>query len=279
MLEEIAIQNFALIESAILRFGPGLNVLTGETGAGKSIVQGAFSMILGGRAQTEWIREGEGTCSVEARFHFSPKSYGKTEIFKRLQTLGLLEDTEKWDGILIIRRSIAQDSSKNRIYINGHMATRTNLLELLQGFFDVSGQRENQVLLKTENHLLLLDFMMNQNELVTRFSELVEKLNHTFQTLEDLVHNQAALLQKQDYLSFQIKEIERIQPEPGEDEGLQAEIKKLGHVEELQKFSEQFLFQLDQSDHSVQQTLQSLSASLEKYCEMFERKGPLAKCR
>ena len=247
MLVELSIRNFALIESAILKWGPGLNILTGETGTGKSMILGALQTILGERAATDWIRKGEDTCHIEARFNLAPSPF-REELENRLEKLGMETDPE---GEFIIRRTISRTSNKNRIYINGHLATRQNLVACTEQLVDISGQRENQILLKPENHIQLLDFMVGQPELFKKIRNQIEQINLLYEEWQRVSQQQSEGLKKQDYLTYQIQELEAIDPKPSEDAQLQEEIKRLSHTEDLLSFSQQTISNLDDREHSL----------------------------
>ncbi|MFH1090500.1 MAG: AAA family ATPase, partial [Pseudomonadota bacterium] len=147
MLAELSISNFALIEKLELTFGPGLNILTGETGAGKSILVGAINLILGSRASTDLIRQGADEAEVQALF----RPAGSEAVGQRLEELGLPAETE-----VLIRRVMPR-TGRNRIYINGALATLAQLTALGGDMVSVSGQHEHQQLLDPDRQLLFLD--------------------------------------------------------------------------------------------------------------------------
>ena len=152
MLTDLIIKNFAIIENLHITFGSGFNVLTGETGAGKSIIIDAVNLLLGGRARGEIIRTGEEEASVEAVFDLNKDHL----LGKKLIAAGLDSD-----GELLVRRIVAR-SGKNRVFINGSPVPLTQLRELTSGLVNIYGQHEHQNLQRTETHLKLLDCFAGQ---------------------------------------------------------------------------------------------------------------------
>src|SRR5512138_805218 len=147
MLTDLNIKNFAIIDTLHVPFGPGLTILTGETGAGKSIIVDAVNLILGSRASAELIRSGAEEATVEALFDLS----GHPDLVALLTELGVECDDE-----LLVRRVVSR-SGKNRVFIGGGLSTLAVLTELARRLVNIYGQHESQTLLKPENHLVLLD--------------------------------------------------------------------------------------------------------------------------
>src|SRR5947209_3384459 len=145
MLEALTIENLALVDRIEIGFGKGLNVLTGETGAGKSVLVNALSLVLGGRAQADAIRTGADSAVVEALFEID-------------ETLGarLREKEIESDGELVVRRVIAK-SGKGKVTLNGQLVTVSMLAELTRGILDITGQHEHVSLLDTDGHLAIVD--------------------------------------------------------------------------------------------------------------------------
>src|SRR4051812_38515015 len=149
MLQEIRISNFAIIDHLVIRFGGGLNVLTGETGAGKSILIDAIELLIGGRASSEQIRSGAEEALIEGLFELPQTS----PLFFRLGEMGL---SNGQGNELFIRRSIHR-SGKGRVYLNDKLITLSTLQEFRAGLVEIHGQHESQLLLNPETQLLLLD--------------------------------------------------------------------------------------------------------------------------
>ena len=228
MLAELSIRNFAIIDSLNVAFTGGLNVISGETGAGKSIIVGAVNLLLGDRASNELIRSSEDSAVVEARFVLD----GRTNIKAWLKDRGLYED-----GDLVVRRIIAR-SGKNRVFINGNLAT-LNMLSSLGGFLvDVCSQHEHQVLLQTDRHIDILDEFGNildmRNEYTGHF--------HQYQTLKErrnaLVRANEEKSRREELLRFQVEEIEKSDIQIGEDIALRDEKKILSSAQKLREHGE-----------------------------------------
>ena len=198
MLQEIRITNFAIIENLAIEFHSGLSVLTGETGAGKSIIIDALNLILGGRADTDTIRSGASTATVEACLTLDdPK------------TLAMIADLgiEVENGQVIIKRIIS-NSDKNRTYLNNSNLTVAALSQIGNRLIDIHGQHDHQSLLHPETHVDLLDhygkLLADRNAFAEHYTAYQKKI----QTLKQMQTNQGERLQRQDLLNFQIGEID-----------------------------------------------------------------------
>jgi len=265
MLVQLTISNFAIIGHLEIHFKPGLNILSGETGAGKSIIINAVNLILGGRAFAELIRSGEEEARVEALFHVplpSPVS-------------SVLEEMDiPFQGELLIKRHLSREG-RNRIVINGSMATLQLLARLGQMVISISGQHEHQLLLKPENHLVLLDdfsgLMDEREDLRNAFNQhqaLKEKrdaLNKEIQEKED----------RQDLVRFQREEVEKAALRPGEDGALEAERKRLLYAEKLMEEVREAYGTLYERDSSVLSSLSQSVRRLERGADLEERLKPI----
>ncbi len=227
MLTALRIQNFAIIDELEVRFGPGFNALTGETGAGKSILVDALHLVLGGRARAEVIRSGADEATVEALFE-------GMDLGDRLAALGL----PTGGGELLIRRAINKNG-RNRISINGAIATVGLLEQVCRGLVDISGQHEHVSLLDPQLHLSLLDGYAGLDPEVTRYRDAFEKYAAKVRERAGLAMDDAERASRADYLTFQIKEIERFDPQIGEDERLASERKRLASAGKLRGAAEE----------------------------------------
>ena len=226
MLRELQIRDFSIIDSASVQFGKGFNVLTGETGAGKSIIINALSLALGERAASEYVRSGASEAIVEALFDVpSKKSFSLTA--QSLKDLGISVE----DGLILKR--IVSSQGKNRAFINSSMANVQTLSEISRGMIDIHGQYEHQSLLSPENQLDLLDLfggLIKEREAVATSYETFASLKNRIKKLEE---QNKARAQKLDILSYQINEIESASLTPGEEEELADEEKILGSAGHL----------------------------------------------
>ena len=214
MLETLKIKNLAVIDAAEIPFESGLNILSGETGAGKSIVLEAISLLLGSRANTELIRAGCPEASVEGLFRIE----GLPWLSQRLERLGFEAETHE----LLIRRVISA-TGKHRIYVNGSLATLSTLQELCEGLIDLCGQHEHQSLIKPTVQLELLDRYGGLGPEARAFGERFEVLRTLERERAELAQSESDRVRKLDFLQFQIAELEAAELEPGEDSKLAAE--------------------------------------------------------
>lgn len=223
MLTELNIRNFAIIDSINITFEKGFNVLTGETGAGKSIIVDAVELALGGRASAEMIRSGCDEAVVEAAFDISD-SKGLT---KEIGEMGI-----EVDETLLIKRVVSA-SGKNKVFINGSMATLNMLSDIGDSLIDIHGQHEHQRLLKVERHIDILDEFAGLSLLRQEMDGIYSELNRVRDELQSLNTSEAEKVKKLDLLKFQSDEIERVALKEGEEEGLLGERKLLSNSERL----------------------------------------------
>jgi len=223
MLKEIRITNFAIIDELRVDFAEGLNVITGETGAGKSIIIGALGLILGERASLEQIRGTEDSASVEALFDIG----GRPEIREMLEDMGVEASDE-----LVIKR-VSSRSGKGRTYINGSLSNIAYLNELGGYLINICGQHENQLILDARNHIRYLDAFGGLETEQKSFSGLYEKLQDKRSRLCELENLQRNKMKQEEFLRFQLREIESANVLPGEDEALLEEKNLKGNVRRL----------------------------------------------
>ena len=222
MLTDLTIKNFAIIDQIHAQFGPGLNALTGETGAGKSILVDAINLLLGSRASSEMIRTGQDEASVEAFVDL-----GGEEGTPLLENLGL----EQADGLQL--RRIIHQSGKSRSFLNGAAITLHMLEELGDGLIHIYGQHEHQHFLDPLRHIDILDRSGGLIEARSRFQELFAGWAKTVSELAELTSRQKQRAERMDFLAFQSGEISRAGLKVGEDEELAAERSRLVHAEKL----------------------------------------------
>lgn len=225
MLQELHVRNLAIAESIEIEFSHGFNVLTGETGAGKSIVIDAVSLLVGGRAQAELVRDGSDACRVEAVFDISELP----ELKARLETL----DLAAGDELLITREVTA--AGRSRCRVNGRLTTVSTLVELGRSLVDIHGQHAHQSLLSPENHAGWLDAAAGEE--VARLRDEVQQLwqrwNDMAQRLARWNEDARERARRRDLLQFQVEEIDEAGLDPGEDELLRNERERLANAERL----------------------------------------------
>jgi len=224
MLTELRIRDYAVVEDLTLSLGPGLNALTGETGAGKSIIVGALSLLLGERASSSVVRAGAERATVEAAFDVS----GLPGLRDRMDELGFRPE----DGHLILRREVAAEG-RNRAWVNGSPATATVVGELGSALVDLHGQHEHQTLLRSGEQRDILDAFAGSVERAAGVRALFEELQEVARELDRREVRRREIESRADFLRFQRDEIEGAGLQPGEDEELDAEVARHEHAEEL----------------------------------------------
>jgi DNA repair protein RecN (Recombination protein N) len=223
MLNELSISNFAIIDELQVSFDSGLNVISGETGAGKSIIIGAVSLLLGDRATAEMIRTQTDTATVEALFDIK----GNTELQDKLTEMEFNAGDE-----LVIRRVISR-SGKNKTTINGRMATLANLVEISESLINICGQHEHQVILHAENHIDILDEFGGCLTARSCYEDVYSRYQQIILRIDKMENLRRTRQEKTELIQFQLKEIEDINPQTGEDLILADEKKVLVNVQKL----------------------------------------------
>lgn len=246
MLIELRIRGYAVLDDVTLRLGPGLNVLTGETGAGKSIVVGALSLLLGGRASSDVIRSGQDRAVVEAVFDLA----GRVDLEERVTALGFETD----DGLLILKREV-QAEGRNRAWIGDSPATASAVWEIGSSLVHLHGQHEHQRLLARDEQRSLLDDFAGVADEARGVRRLHGQAADLASKLEDLVSKQRELEARADFLRFQLKEIEEARLEPDEEEALLEEARRLEHAGELASTSTELYEGLYGGDDAVAERL------------------------
>lgn len=232
MLRSLHIKDYALIEALDIDFDSGLNIITGETGAGKSILLGALKLILGERASTDVIRQGAPKAVIEGIFDFPD----------RPETLELLTTNQiETQNVLILRREITPTHS--RAFINDTPANLSLMREIAGSIIDLHGQHEHQSLLRTETHVALLDDFGGLGGLVEAYQSQFATMAALIREKTKLVKAEKELQRESALIEFQIREIDEIQPQIGEEDALNAELRILENAETLFA-SAQTVFQL-----------------------------------
>src|SRR5215470_342927 len=224
MLRELSIRNLAVVEEAVVPLAPGLNVLTGETGAGKSIVVDALLLITGARAQLDWIRTGADTAVVEAVFEIDPTG----------PIAALLDEAghRAAEGLLVIKRELAR-SGRHRAFVNDGAATVGLLERLGDELVEVHGQHEHQRLLEPARQLLLLDRFAEAEERRERVTALVRRWEDARVARERLREEMREGARHEDLYRFQLSEIDGARLKDGEEDELRAERARLQHAERI----------------------------------------------
>lgn len=249
MLERLFIRNFALIEKTELCFSQGLNILTGETGTGKSILLGALQTVLGDKITDDLFRSEANTLEVEATFD--------------AKKLVLPEWAKVEDNVLLIQR-IADKGKKVQNYLNQHQITQAALSELGDGLVDIHGQHDHQLLLKPAYHGLFLDSFGGIQELRESFSAKLSEYNRIAVSIKNLRSDLAKRKEIRDYTEFQIAEIEQIDLKPGEISALKSERELLASAEKRAEMITRLINMISENDSSILEGLALGTNALEE---------------
>ena len=245
MLQSIHIQNYALIETLDINFHPGFSVITGETGAGKSIILGAIGLLVGQRADIKAIRNGANKCVVEARFDVS--SYQLESFFEE-------NDLEYEGGECILRRELLA-SGKSRAFINDTPASLVQMKALGEKLIDVHSQHQNLLLNHEDFQLSVLDILAHDEEHMAIYKTLYKEYKQASRELAELVEQAEKSRQDEDYIQYQVNQLEGANLQAGEQEELEQEAETLSHAEEIKAG----LYKVDQQMSSDGMTLLSVA--------------------
>lgn len=244
MLQSIHIQNYALIEKLDIDFHPGFSVITGETGAGKSIILGAIGLLLGQRADLKVIKNGASKCVVEARFQIS--SY-------HLETFFIENDLEYDAEECILRRELYA-SGKSRAFINDSPASLVQMKELGEKLVDVHSQHQNLLLNREDFQLNVLDILAKDETELAAYRSLYGSYRKVSSQLEECIAQAERSKQDEDYIRFQVEQLEEAHLQAGEQEELENEAETLSHAEDIKSG----LYKVDQLIASDEMTLLSV---------------------
>jgi DNA repair protein RecN (Recombination protein N) len=268
MLSHLVIKNFAIIEHLEIPFHEGFTALTGETGAGKSIIIDALNLLLGGRASTDVIRTDTDEAVVEAIFE--PSSKKLTEINAALEEQGM----EPGDELLV--RRIVSRSGRNKVFINGGLTTVSTLDEITRGLVDISGQHEHYSLLDEDAHLSLLDGFAQTDDLLEKMSGAYSRVASVRRELKRIREGVQERLSRIDFLEFQLEELEKAELEPGEEEDLRADLDTLKHAEKITEAARTASYLCYDADESAVERLSEAVGALKRVAEWAPQLGELA---
>jgi DNA repair protein RecN (Recombination protein N) len=263
MLRFLRIRNFALIDQLELHFESGFNLLSGETGAGKSIIVDALGLLSGSKASAEMVRSGETRAVVEAIF--------EADLAAILESHGL--DAE--DRELIIRREISSDE-RNRVYVNNQPSTVAVLRELAPLLLDIHGQHEQQSLFDHSSQLALIDAFAESTTLASKVRDLFAATEDAERELADLIADHARKIERLDLLTFQHDEIQRSDPKAGETEGVREKLNVLSHAGKLLDAAARGYEALYEAETSVLSTIAQTERAVRDAAQHDARLRPIA---
>lgn len=265
MLVDLSIRNLAIIDTLHVPFQPGLTILTGETGAGKSIIIDAVNLIMGGRASADLIRTGADEATVEAVFALPEGA----PLAARLAEAGI-----ECDGELLVKRVISR-SGRNRVFVGGGLSTLAILADIARELINIYGQHESQTLLRTDNHLTLLDGFGGLLSLREAYMAVYGDYRGTLDRIRTLEEGEREAARRLDLLSFQGGEIREAALRPGEDEDLERERGLLAHGEKLLCTSQEAYAALYGDDGAVLDRLAEVKVKVAAIAGIDESLAPL----
>lgn len=262
MLLELKVSNFAIIENLHISFKEGLNIMSGETGAGKSVLLKSLSLLMGGKGSSDTIRTGSSQATIEGSFDISKRS----DIQKMLQDMGIEAD----EDLLIVRR-VLSSGDKSKVYLNGSLSTLNSLRDIVAPMvelaghsaplIEMTGQHENRNLMSKHYHLDLLDQYAGTWDKRLLFTEKFNRYHGIFAEIKKLESDAKQKAQRLDFLTFQRDEITNLDLSPGEDHELEIEVKKLKNANRIGTFVDQAESALYGDDDSA---ISRLNAILKK---------------
>ena len=272
MLTELRIKNFAIIEALALPLAPGFNVLSGETGAGKSIIVDALGLLLGERANADMIRTGTDRATVEGTFDIGSD--------KHLEASLDAKGIEVEDGLVVLKREVAT-SGRGRAWINGSSVTAAVLADIGRLLVNLHGQHEAQTLLDPDSQRRILDAFAGAGDVAVEVKAAHDELSLIRRTISDLSKRRGDAEKRADYLRHVAKEIEDAKVTVGEDDRLEDEARRLEHADELRQLSESATAALSGGDEGnlVDQTaaigktlaaIQKIDPSLDRLSELYD---------
>lgn len=259
MLKQLYIQNFTLIDEMNILFHHGFSVITGETGAGKSIILGALGLLKGNRADTKQIRRGEERCVIEA--HFDIRQYDLKDFF-------LENDLDDDPHDCILRREI-NINGKSRAFINDTPASLSVMKDLGERLIDIHSQHQNLLLNKEDFQLHVVDILTKDEDTLRKYQESYQKYKKEQTKLEEMIAKVSKDQENEDYLRFQLQELSDAALSEGEQEVLEQEISTLEHAEEIK--SALYLSQnlISNESNGIIETLNQVSQQLQKIEQIY----------
>lgn len=259
MLKQLYIQNFTLIDEMNILFHPGFSVITGETGAGKSIILGALGLLKGNRADTKQIRQGEERCIIEA--HFDIRQYDLKDFF-------LENDLDDDPHDCILRREI-NINGKSRAFINDTPASLSVMKDLGERLIDIHSQHQNLLLNKEDFQLHVVDILTKDEDTLRKYQESYQKYKQEQTILKEMIAKVSKDQENEDYLRFQLQELSDAALSEGEQEILEQEISTLEHAEEIK--SALYLSQnlISNESNGIIETLNQVSQQLQKIEQIY----------
>lgn len=267
MLLQLTVHNIVLLEKLVIELHGGFNVLTGETGAGKSMLVDALTLVLGGRSRPDMVRAGAREAEVEALFELAPGS----RVGAKLEAAGVPCDNE-----LVIRRVVPAEG-RSRAFVNGRMCTAAQLVEIAPELCDISSQHESVSLTDPASHLEYLDAFGKLDASRDALGVEVDSLAAIVKELEVVRDAERGRAEREDFLAFQLQEIEELDPQVGEETELEHERGRLRHAEKLGQATRHAADRLYEGENAICDELARLAAELDGSAAVDGSLAPLAR--
>jgi DNA repair protein RecN (Recombination protein N) len=262
MLQTLSLRDFVIVDQLELDFSSGFTVLTGETGAGKSILLDALSLVLGERADSSQIREGCSRAEISALFRIDPQQIEHFNQWLDEQSFPLEDGGQS----LLLKRTV-EANGRSRAFINGSVATLAQLREAGDQLVDIHGQHAHQLLLKGGAQRELLDRHANHLDLVTEVSQLFKTLNESRRKLEQAENAGQDIERERERLEWQLEELTELSPQEGEWATIQGEQARLANGAKIISGCQEAIDALSDADNSVESTLSKASANISTLAE------------
>jgi DNA repair protein RecN (Recombination protein N) len=276
VLVQLTVRNFVLIERLVLEFGPGFSVITGETGAGKSMLIDALGLVLGGRARPDVMRAGTGEAEVEALFEIAPDSHAAA----KLDAAGIPNERE-----LVVRRVVqstgtgagGRPETRSRAYVNGRLCTAAQLAEIASELCDIASQHESVSLTDPATHVGYLDAFGGLDAERDRLAAKVETLAAVVKELDEAVARERGRAEREDFVGWQLREIDEIDPRDGEEAELENERGRLRHAERLQTATRRAAEKLYEGEEAICDALARIATELDQVAAIDGSLAPHAR--
>ncbi|MFC2092304.1 DNA repair protein RecN [Bacteroidota bacterium] len=259
MLEKLSIKNYLIIKEAELEFSEGLNILTGETGAGKTIILDALSLILGERADYSIIKKNKEKLVIEGHFQFD----NKKNVLEFLKEYNLLTDSFSSQNIVVLRRELTKKGI-SRNFINDIPVAISQLKSFGDLIIDIHSQNEHQSLLKKESHIKLLDNFIGNKKLLADYRNSFNEYEKLLKNYEELKKKKNNIIERKNFIEFQLKEINNVNLQKGEEEQLENELNKIENMEDISLSLNNSLEILYEKDNNVIAALSTVVKEIKK---------------
>lgn len=264
MLSNLTIRDFAIVDSMGLEFDKGFSVMTGETGAGKSILIDALELVLGARSDATVIREGAKKTDISAEFLITPSA--KDWLIEH--------DIDSEEGTILLRRTVDQ-AGRSKGFINGVPVTVTQLRELGEVLIDIHGQHANQSLLRSKGQRELFDRHAGLEDDTKAVSQLYKTWKNLEEKVKEANQNAKAIQEKKERLSYQFEELDQLAPKEGEWEEINAQFSKLSNVASLMEATTQSYQEISEADLSILSRIYAVKQKIERVLESDADLKPL----